>query len=322
MIFALLLASAAVGAQQQQLPADDRVRLAEFRRLAHAIQDSVWPGWSAAPFAVLLVTDSVEYLLWHPRPSADFQSLGYDSLLATDVLLRPRIFPTTFLATFPAVGGVVTIVVGEPAKTDKNSTTWVLTLMHEHFHQLQMALPGYVGEVEGLGLSHGDQSGMWMLTYPFPYDSAPIQRYVAGLAQILLRTSLVDSGPPTADALRSYGATRRALGIELAPSDLRYLDFQLWQEGVARYIEYASARVAARSYKPSAAFAALPDFVSYGDAARALREQLVHELRTVDLGFNKRVTFYPVGAARALMLERTTPGWKTSYFASLFTLDP
>jgi hypothetical protein len=319
---ALLLAAAAAGAQHTQLPADDRIRLAEVRRLANAIQDSVWPGWGAAPFAVLLVTDSVEYLLWHPRPSANFQSLGYDSLLATDVLARPRTFPPTFLATFPAVGGVVTIVVGEPAKTGKTSTLWVLTLLHEHFHQLQMSRPGYVAAVEGLGLSHGDQSGMWMLNYPFPYDSGSIQRYFAGLAEVLLRTALADSGPPTADALRGYGRMRRALGVELAPADLRYLDFQLWQEGVARYIEYASAGEAARSYAPSPAFAALPDFVPYGDAARALREQIVRELRTVDLGFNKRVTFYPIGAARALLLDRTTPGWKARYFTSPLTLDP
>ena len=322
MIVALLLTAAAAGAQHTQLPADDRIRLAEARRLANAIQDSVWPGWGAAPFAVLLVTDSVEYLLWHPQPSADFQALGYDSLLATDVLVRPRTFPPTFLATFPAVGGVVTIVVGEPAKTGKNSTLWVLTLLHEHFHQLQMSRPRYFAAVEGLGLSHGDQSGMWMLNYPFPYDSGSIQRYFAGLAQVLLRTALADSGPPTADALRAYGRMRRALGVELAPADLRYLDFQLWQEGVARYIEYASARVAARSYTPSPAFAALPDFVPYGDAARALRAQIVRELRTVDLGFNKRVTFYPIGAARALLLDRTTPGWKARYFTTPLTLDP
>ncbi|HEV8398414.1 MAG TPA: hypothetical protein VGQ18_01125 [Gemmatimonadales bacterium] len=322
MIVALLLASATAGAQTTQLPADDRIRLAEVRRLATTIQDSVWPGWGAAPFAVLLVTDSVEFLVWHPRPSADFQSLGYDSLLGSDVLARPRSHPPNFLATFPAVGGVVTIVVGEPAKTRKNSTMWVLTLLHEHFHQLQMSRPGYLAAVDGLQLSHGDQTGMWMLTYPFPYDSAPIQRYFVGFAQIFLRTALTDSGPPTEDALRSYARMRRALGVELAPADLRYLDFQLWQEGVARYIEYATARVAARSYTPSASFAALPDFVSYGDAARALREQLLRELRTLNLGANKRATFYPVGAARALLLDRTTPGWKERYFASLFTLDP
>jgi len=323
---ALLLAFPAAGPQipraTPRLPDDDRIRLAEVRRLANAVQDSVWPGWGAAPFAVLLVTDSVEFLVWHPRPSADFQPAGYDSLLGADVLARPRSHPPDVLATFPAVGGVPTIVVGQPARTGKPSTAWVLTLLHEHFHQLQMSRPGYFAAVDALQLSHGDQSGMWMLTYPFPYDSGSIQRYFAGLAEVLLRTALADSGPPTADALRAYGRMRRALGVELAPADLRYLDFQLWQEGVARYIEYASARVAARSYTPSPAFAALPDFVPYGDAARALRAQLVRELRLVDLGFNKRVTFYPIGAARALLLERTAPGWKERYFTHLFTLDP
>jgi hypothetical protein len=318
-LVAILFASTAVG---QGLTGDDRIRLAETQRLARAIEDSVWPGWSSAPFAVLLVTDSLEFLVWHPRPSPDFQSLGYDSLLAAEVSVRPRQHAPNVLATFPAVGGVPTIVVGQPAKTGKNSTTWVLTLLHEHFHQLQMSRPGYFAAVDALHLSDGDQTGMWMLTYPFPYDSGSIQRHFAALAQVLLRTAFGDSGGPTADALRGYGAMRRLLRDDLAAADARYLDFQLWQEGVARYVEYAAARAAARRYAPSPAFAALPDFVSYADAARALREQLLRELRTVDLGFKKRVTFYPIGAARALLLERTSPGWKEAYFTRLFTLDP
>jgi len=312
-IVALLLASAA---QTTQLPTADRIRLVEVRRLANAIQDSVWPGWDAAPFAVLLVTDSTEFLVWHTRPSADFQTLGYDSLLGSDVLARPRTHSPTFLATFPAVGGIPTIVAGQPAKTGKNSTTWVLTLLHEHFHQLQMSRPGYFAAVDGLQLSHGDQTGMWMLNYPFPYDSGPVQRRFVALAQALLGAVFADSGTPV------YAAARRDVRDGLAADDARYLDFQLWQEGVARYVEYASARRAARGYTPGAAFAALPEFVPYADAARALREQLQRELRTLDLGANKRGSFYPIGAARALMLDRTAPGWKEGYFARLFTLDP
>src|SRR5207249_765319 len=78
-----------------------------------------------------------------PRPTPDFTGLGYDSLLATDVLVRDRHFAPNLLATFPAVAGVSTIVVGLPAATNKNSTEWVLTLLHEHFHQLQTSRPGY-----------------------------------------------------------------------------------------------------------------------------------------------------------------------------------
>jgi hypothetical protein len=307
----------------QQLPGDDRVRLAEVQRLAHAIQDSVWPAWESAPFAVLLLTDSVEFLLWHPRPSTDFRPLGYDSLLATDVRARPRTFAPNLLATFPAVGGVPTIVVGQPARTGKSSTEWVLTLMHEHFHQLQTSRPGYYAAVDSLQLAGGDQTGLWMLNYPFPYDSAPIQRRFAALSEALA-AALADSAarlPPVA-ALRRYAAARRELRTALADPDARYLAFQLWQEGVARYVEYACARAASRAYSPSASFALLPDYVPYGEVASRLRARMLGELRTLDLGRSRRVSFYPVGAATAVLLERETSGWKHAYLAHLLTLDP
>jgi hypothetical protein len=65
----------------------------------------------------------------------------------------------------------------------------------------------------------------------------------------------------------------------LAPSDYRYLEFQLWQEGVARSIEYAAARAAAR-----------------------------------------RIAFYLLGAAIALLLDNTRSGWKRTYTEQPFTL--
>src|SRR5687768_15141864 len=104
------------------LAAADRVRLAEARRLIAAVGDSVWPGWSAAPSALLLVTPDREFLLWHPHPSADFERIGHDSLLASDVHARPRRFSPTLAATFPAVGGVPTIVIGTAERTGKQST--------------------------------------------------------------------------------------------------------------------------------------------------------------------------------------------------------
>ena len=297
------------------LPPDDRVRLAEVRRLSHAIQDSVWSGWNTAPFAVLLVTDSVEFLLWHPRPSPDFRTLGYDSVLASDVLVRPRTQPPGLLATFPAVSGVPTIVVGQPARTGKSSTEWVLTLLHEHFHQFQTSRPGYYAAVDSLKLARGDQTGMWMLNYPFPYDSVPIQRLVAGLAAGLVTALSAPAGGSAAEALR-------ALHAALGPDDAHYLDFQLWQEGVARYIEYACALQASRAHAPSAAFAALPDYMPYAAAASRVHDRLLRELRAIDLGANRRVSFYPLGAATALLLDRAAPRWKDQYFTHLFRLEP
>ncbi len=133
----------------------DRTRLAEAFQLADQIGDRVWPGWSKAPFAVLLVTPDYEFLLRHPRPSDDFAKLQYDTVLKSDVYYRKRTLPTTFLATFPAIRGSMTstIVVGEAENTwVKTSTPWVITLLHEHFHQLQESQPNYYADVRSSSL--------------------------------------------------------------------------------------------------------------------------------------------------------------------------
>ena len=86
--------------------------------------------------------------------------------------VRERVFPPNLRACFPAVGDVSTIVIGQPAATEQSSTFWVLTVLHEHFHQLQNAQPDYYSSVDSLNLARGDSTGGWMLNFPFPYDSA------------------------------------------------------------------------------------------------------------------------------------------------------
>jgi hypothetical protein len=299
---------------------DDRTRLAEAFRLAAAVGDDLWPGWSSAPFAVLLVAGEREYLLRHPRPSADFTRIGYDSLLGTEVYGRPRVFAPGLLATFPAVGGVPTIVVGTPAATRKSSTEWVLTLLHEHFHQLQTSRPGYYAGVEALGLARGDQTGMWMLNYAFPYDTATVKTRVGAYMKAL--EAAITSGTARSRAARwpAVARARAALRDALAADDDRYLAFQMWQEGVARYTELAVARRAAKDHVPSESFRALPDFTSYADEAAALERSIEAELRR-DVGETRRVAFYAMGAATALLLDDVSPDWRARYFARGYSLD-
>ena len=92
------LANAAPAAATPRLSEPDRIRLAEVFRLADAVQDSVWPRWSSAPFALLLVTPEGEFLLRHPSPTPDFVACGYDSLLGSNVSWRTRItaLPSAF----------------------------------------------------------------------------------------------------------------------------------------------------------------------------------------------------------------------------------
>ncbi|HKP15667.1 MAG TPA: hypothetical protein VJT85_06365 [Gemmatimonadaceae bacterium] len=303
------------------LAPDDRIRIAEAFRLGDAIGDSIWPGWTSAPFAVLLVTPEREFLVRHPRPSADFARIGYDSLLRSEVLVRTRTLSPSLLATFPAVGGVSTIVVGQPRATGKSSTEWALTLLHEHFHQLQASRPDYYARVAALDLARGDKTGMWMLNYAFPYDSSAVQARFGALAAHL--DSALSAIAP--DVRQSHWlaarVARAALRAALPPDAERYLAFQLWQEGVARYTELIVARFAARRFTPSAAFVALPDFIPF-DAAAARVESGIHAGLRAPLARDRRVAFYPVGAATALLLDEENARWREEYVAGEMKLAP
>jgi hypothetical protein len=303
------------------LAPDDRIRIAEAFRLAAAVGDQIWPAWTTAPFAILLVTPEREFLVRHPRPSPDFTRLGYDSLLASDVLVRPRQFAPNLLATFPAVGGVPTIVVGQPGATHKNSTAWVVTLLHEHFHQLQTSRPGYFARVDSLRLARGDKTGMWMLNYAFPYESTGARTRFAELTQRLDSALAATTDDERATRWAAVRIARAELHDALTAADDRYLAFQMWQEGVARYTELAVARFAAAHYSPSAAFAALPDYVPYATAAEGIESSVRAGLRGNSLERGNRVAFYPAGAAYALMLDRMIPTWHTRYFDGPMSLD-
>src|SRR5256885_8586199 len=79
----------------------------------------------------------------------------------------------------------------------------------------------------------------------------------------------------------------------LSADDYRYLSFQLWQEGVARYVEYRAAAIAAREYTPSPGFRALPDYADYRATARS--EEHTSELQS------------PCNLVCRLLLEKKKP---------------
>jgi hypothetical protein len=212
-----------------------------------------------------------------------------------------------------------TIVIGSAERTGKSSTAWVLTALHEHFHQWQYSQPGYYAGVSRLDLARGDTTGQWMLDYPFPYDSAPVQRAMHNLAASLIR-ALEASPDARAKAFTDAIAARDTLRSSLSDADYRYFEFQLWQEGVARFMEYAAARAAADLGEPSAEFQSLPDYEPYGRAADGATDELSRELERLDLGRDRRVAFYPIGAAMALLLDTTRGDWKQAYVRRPFAL--
>ena len=315
--------SRALAADVPPLAEVDRIRVAEAFRLARSLGDRIWPDWGKAPFAVLLVAGEREILLRHPAPSADFVAAGDDALLDSPVWSRPRQFSPELLATFPAVGGLPTIVIGQAERTAaRGSTRWVVTLLHEHFHQLQYSQPGYYDGVDALGLARGDRTGMWMLDYAFPYSAPPVREQFAALCRALAGVLLAQGPTDFAARLAVYLGEKQELRALLGADDYRYFTFQAWQEGIARYTEYHVARLAAADYRPSRAFRALEDFRRFDHDAGDLLAALAGQLGAMRLDQDQRTAFYAVGAAEGLVLDRARPDWRRRYFAEPFSLDP
>ncbi len=312
----------AVAQDKPSLAEIDRVRLSETFSVADSVGDRLWAGWSKAPFAVLLVTQEYEFLIRHPKPSADFTKIEFDKRLNSDVYYRKRQFPNNLLATFPAISGspISTIVVGQAEHTQsKTSTAWVVVLLHEHFHQLQDSQPNFYADVNALNLSGGDQTGMWMLNYPFPYDRQEVQEQFAALSK-LLEAAVRAPKSQRAKRVREYLEARQRFQSLVSPADDKYLSFQFWKEGIARYTEYHVARLAALHHRPSKEFRALKDYRSFQDVAKETREGIFQQLLTQKLGNSKREVVYPFGAAEGLLLDQIKPGWRKRYFVEKFDL--
>ncbi len=325
-ILAVILLAAFQNVSAQSAPAlreVDRVRLSEAFRIGDKLGDRLWQGWRKAPFAVLLVTPEYEYLIRHPQPSADFTSLGYDRALKSNVLFRKRTQRIDLLAAMPAIKGssVSTIVVGTAENTSaRTSTPWVVTLLHEHFHQLQSSQPNYYKDVNALNLSRGDTTGMWMLNFAFPYTSPEVQARFSDLSRLLADALQASERTDLSNKFAAYLAARRSFERSISADDYRYFSFQLWQEGIARYTEHRIAQLAATQYKPTVKFRALEDFTSFEHTTRAIRERIYNQLRTIELSGAGRTAFYSLGAGEGLLLDRVNRRWRSRYFVEKFDL--
>ncbi len=299
----------------------DRIRIAEAFRIGEKLQNKVWNNWGKAPFSLLLIADENEFLIRHPKPSEEFQSIGYDKLLKSEIFFRPRKFQKNFLATFPAFGTPL-IIVGKAENTYvKTSTAWVFTILHEHFHQMQMSQTDYFTGVKALNLSRGDETGMWQLNYPFPYENQVVATEFKKLSELLSETFKTSSKRNRSAKLDNYLRARRNFAKMLNEDDYKYFSFQLWQEGIARYTQYKVMELAARKLKPGKEFRKLKDFTSFQKEAEKLLADTLNEMKNIDISQSQRIVFYPFGALEGLLLDKTKPDWQTDYFTRKFALE-
>jgi hypothetical protein len=203
----------------------------------------------------------------------------------------------------------------------KTSTPWIVAVLHEHFHQWQDSDPPWNEQVRALDLANGDKTGMWMLNYPFPYESPAVEEKFAAMSKMSGDAITAHDEKSFRQKLAAYRSLRADFEKALAPQDYRYISFQLWKEGVARYTELRVAELAAARFQPSESFRKLPDFTPFEQVARKLRDKIMADLASPALGTSKREAFYSFGAGEALLLDRAKRPLQRRYMTEKFYLE-
>lgn len=282
--------------------------LQQVRSFAAAEGEKLWPGYGTAPFGFLLITAKEESLLCREQVPEGFTPDSTDTATGCSRFTRGRSgFPDNLLAAMPLFGPPSVIVMGTPESTGMTEAAWVRTILHEHFHQWQNALPDYYPRTLALGLAGRDQSGMWMLNYPYPYDRADVIEAQA-IASNALADALAARGKGEFYAkFDAYLASRWAYEAASGRDNWRYIELQLWQEGVARWTEIALGK-------------AYPD-AGVASSADQLEQSTLAALRTPDLAGRKREFVYDYGAGEAMLMEACGSAWRRDY-PSVLALGP
>ena len=259
---------------------------------------------------LLLITDSIEYLYGFDYLPDGFSRVHDPKLSAGLIYERPASLFKGMKAAYPVVDGVPAIVIGTPINTDLTLHEWILTILHEHFHIIQMNQPGYFSGVESLNLSGGDQSGMWMLNYNFPYESPAIGSLIRELGVVL--ADAIELNDLNNNELKEVVSK---LKVVVPEADLRYMEFQLWQEGIARYIEYEYSKVLGVMRDTELN----PEF-EMRDLANKKFSGGIQNLRSIDVSVDQRVVFYDLGWGIGMYLSTIDPYWKTKYWNKPFKI--
>lgn len=280
------------------------------RRLIHDTRaitrrdgDALWPGFARIPFHMILVERRRETLFCH-APLAGFRPLRRDAVTGCTMQQRPRANPLDISAAFPVADEPAMIVVGAPARPGSERARWAIEVAHEAFHQYQARLPDYAAKVQALGLAGSSGDGAWMLDYPFPYAQPAVEAAFVAMCGRALAFLQAPTPAARRQAIAAYVAARHQARAAVSPADWRYYEFQIGQEGVARWTDVMLAQAAARRDP------------RYKGVARDRLEGVASSLKAVmrqGLRVWKRGAFYELGAVEAMMLDSGGPGWRAAY---------
>jgi hypothetical protein len=305
----MLLTAVALGASPQ-LPSElDRRMIADAQAIVRTDGDLIWTGLSQAPLPTLLIGPEHETLFCGLH-TPGFSPIGFDPITRCRMQFRARELPVD-LAAATDLGNVSVIHMGLPDALEATQADWIVTFLHETFHQYQSTLPGYFSAVDVVRARLGKTGEQWILEYPFPYADPKVK---AAFADITLSAGQFLSAENDAQAnaaIRSYVDARNRARDAMNPDDWLYYEFQVGHEGVARWTELRFAAAAGETR---------PDIATIGKEQTGGLAVSLSAIKSQGLNVWKRSSFYVLGAIEASMLERVRPQWQLEYVNNPFAM--
>lgn len=318
LLFFLILSSSCVmknfSPTSKCLDVDNQILLTEFFKVSKNIGESFWTKWNDHPFSLLFIEDEREFLIKHPTVPKGFNYACKINHLG-DIYSRKRVFDKNSLAAFQAFSEVPSIVIGSVKNTAiASSTEWLSLAFHEHFHQIQYSQPTYYDSVAQLN-TRRDKGAKWMLNYPFPYQSVKANQIIDKMKDLLFNFKTYTSS----DWESFYKKQLLNLNETVGSDNYNYFRFQVWQEGVAQYIEYRALKNL-KNYEFSKPFKNLNTYESpkklFEWKKKAFKMGLERELKTA-----KRNLIYNIGLYEILAKEYFKKDWENDYFKVPLTFD-
>jgi hypothetical protein len=305
----------------------DKARLAEALNIKTSLGKDLWPEWAATTNPIILFNHAYEFLIGFPsQPPAGWEVVPQDSYNGQAYFRRPAVDPQNFAMP---VGDRWAASMATKTEADvflidtfrsmfppplkqifpyrvfiQPSETQIGGFLHEDFHVFeQAAAPQRLVKAEA---AHGSGD-------LYESTSEAFKSELKQEADLLAQALGAKSDAQAADLVRQFLQVRdnRRNTYHLDQALVDYERWLEWEEGMAKYVEVDSYRLANQTigYSPVAAMAGDPYFKSYRKFNGRWSQELF-QLRNPSGSPETR--FYNTGMAESFLLDRLKPDWKNT----------
>jgi hypothetical protein len=318
------------GEALDHLPPLDKARLAEALHLKSSLGEAAWPGLGTADIPILLWNQDYAFLTCFEKTCFDNKPDGWEQVLGDNfkgrVYYRQPACDTTNFAVLVDETWVASI--GTKLETDlfiremiqeslpppieqifpyrlliQPSEVQISAVLHEAFHVYQVEVAPARFEDAERAYPDGD-----------PYWAADEAMHDAWRTEIewLEQALEADSDSQATTLAAQFLDQREARRREnsLSPELVAYEQRLEWLEGLAKYVELESWRMAAETngFEPLLSMAEDPDFKAYATFDGRWSQEISQMKRQA--GQDGDTRFYYTGMAQAKLLDRLLPDWK------------